>query len=198
MKLIFSKQVNQGFTLIEMMVTIAIMGIMAAIATPSFFTWVNNKKVDDVLAIVQGALSEAQATAIRKNTSCNILITSNTVSAVKDDGSANPSCLLSGTKQIQPSSDPKYNIVITGTGGSSGTTIKYSARGTVNITPSTEAVVIYRTDSTTEDIKKCLVVSSGIGIMKTGKFTGSLPLTLSTPPTATEASSVAAQCQVAS
>jgi len=54
---------NKGFTLIEMMVTVAIMAIVATIAAPSFVDMIRNNRVttaaNDVLSAMQLARSEA-------------------------------------------------------------------------------------------------------------------------------------------
>jgi prepilin-type N-terminal cleavage/methylation domain-containing protein len=192
---------NQGFTLIEVLVSILIMGILTAIAAPSFMTWVYNKKVDGLVADVEGALKEAQSTAIRKSITCNVLITETTVTAVKSatDSTEVPACLPSGSRQLPKLQDGSNDTLkISGTGGTSGTVFTFSSRGTANITPSTEAVVIYRTDAAGNGKNKCLVVSSGIGIMKSGTYTGAVPPVLSNPPSTTQVTTVIDSCVIPS
>ncbi|WP_171406614.1 pilus assembly FimT family protein [Acinetobacter cumulans] len=61
---------SKGFTLIELVITIVIMGIIAAIAAPSFGTLLSNKKLDDnaneLMLILKQARS--QAVLLRSNT----------------------------------------------------------------------------------------------------------------------------------
>lgn len=195
------RQNDQGFTLIEVLVSILIMGILTAIAAPSFMTWVYNKKVDGLVADVEGALKEAQSTAIRKSITCNVLVTETTVTSVKSatDSTEVPACLPSGSRQLPKLQDGSNDTLkIAGTGGSTGTIFTFSSRGTANITPSTEAVVIYRTDAAGNGKNKCLVVSSGIGIMKSGTYSGTLPPVLSTPPSAAETTAVVGSCIIPS
>jgi prepilin-type N-terminal cleavage/methylation domain-containing protein len=191
----FRRKSNQGFTLIETLVGLVIVGILAAIAAPSLMTWLNNKKVDDVLAQVEGSLREAQSTAIRKNTTCNVLIKTDKITAVATDQVSPevPSCLPSGWREI---SGANKNIVISGTGGRPGTIVKFSAKGTTLLTPTTQAVIISRTDDSGDSVKKCVVVASGIGIVRTGKYTDSNLPTFTDPdsPTETEVDAVITKC----
>jgi prepilin-type N-terminal cleavage/methylation domain-containing protein len=186
---------NQGFTLIEVLVSIVIMGVMAAITAPSFMTWLNNKKVDDVLAQIEGSLKEAQSTAIKKNTSCNVLVKADKITAVASNATSTevPTCLPSGWRSV---SDSNRNIRIAGTGGNPGTVIKFSAKGTTLLTPTTQAVVVYRTDAPANGVRKCLVVSSGIGIIRTGNYTDLNPPTFADPntPTTAEINTVIDRC----
>jgi prepilin-type N-terminal cleavage/methylation domain-containing protein len=64
------KQSNQlshspvaGFTLIEMMVVVLMLGIMAAIGTPSYIAWVNNQRVSTARSQIAGTLRKAQSQA---------------------------------------------------------------------------------------------------------------------------------------
>jgi prepilin-type N-terminal cleavage/methylation domain-containing protein len=54
---------NQGFTIIELMVAIVIVGISLALAVPSFVSWRNGTKIDGearkILSVFQSARNEA-------------------------------------------------------------------------------------------------------------------------------------------
>ncbi|MBE9229328.1 type II secretion system protein [Phormidium sp. LEGE 05292] len=62
----FSKQALAGFTLIEMLVVIAIIGILAAIAAPNWLTWLTKQRVNSAQAEALVVLREAQANAKRE------------------------------------------------------------------------------------------------------------------------------------
>lgn len=172
-----SKHINsntQGFTLIESLVTVAIVGVIAAITAPSFFGALTNKRVDDVLAKVEGALKEAQSTAVKKSQSCTLMIAAQRVSAVRIDAvtgaaSADPACLPTGERDFSTSG----NIALLGTAGSTGTPITFSLKGSTPVTQTTEAILVRRTDTTSNQRIKCLVISSGVGLIRTGNYADS-------------------------
>ena len=64
---------HKGFTLVELMVTIAVLGIIASIATPSISLQFANMRVKSTAATLENALKEAKAeSAIRRQ---NVAVT---------------------------------------------------------------------------------------------------------------------------
>lgn len=63
---------NRGFTLIEMMITIAIIAILSAVSIPSYLTWRNNAALSGAARIVKSDCEVAKARAIRENTSVTV------------------------------------------------------------------------------------------------------------------------------
>lgn len=56
-----------GFTLIEMMITVTLLAILFALALPSFTTWIKNSTVRATAESLQNGLRLAQAEALRRS-----------------------------------------------------------------------------------------------------------------------------------
>jgi len=72
---------NSGFTLIEMMIAIAIIAILSAITVPNYITHRNNQKVTRAARSVYSALQAAKMHAIQNNTPINVIFTTGSGSA---------------------------------------------------------------------------------------------------------------------
>lgn len=66
-----------GFTLVELAVTIALLAIIAAIALPSYNTWMLNIKVRNAAESMQNGLNMARIEAIRRNQNVRFQLVSN-------------------------------------------------------------------------------------------------------------------------
>jgi prepilin-type N-terminal cleavage/methylation domain-containing protein len=158
-------QGNAGFTLIEVLITIALTGALAAIAVPSLTAWLENKKIDDVTASIEGAIKEAQSTSARRNQACTLTITSTEVSATPSN------CLPTGTRTISATGSNR-NIAVAVTNN----VVKFTARGT---TLDTEPFIISRINNGTVAGKmKCVVIAAGLGPVRTGVYDASTPPTI--------------------
>lgn len=73
MKKIRSNQ--QGFTLIEMMIVVAIIGILAAIAYPSYQRYVIKTKRTDMMSEMQNIASELQARKLAQGSYSKVSVT---------------------------------------------------------------------------------------------------------------------------
>lgn len=70
----------KGFTIIELMISIAILGILVAIAAPSFTESIARRRLDGIANELSTDLQYARAEAVSKNR--NIVVTFNTAGTV--------------------------------------------------------------------------------------------------------------------
>lgn len=82
-----------GFTLIEKMVIVAILGIVASISAPGVWGMLNRARLKQTVAEVRTALNETQREAIRGNKVCTV-----TLNFV--DGKVTGSCLKTGDRNL--------------------------------------------------------------------------------------------------
>ncbi|HEX8545251.1 MAG TPA: GspH/FimT family pseudopilin [Pseudomonas sp.] len=68
----------KGFSLIELLVTVSLVGILAAIAIPSFTSVIQNSKADTEISDLQRALNYARLEAINRGVSTQVLPVSGT------------------------------------------------------------------------------------------------------------------------
>lgn len=58
---------NKGVTLLEMMMVVSMIGILAAIAVPTYLTWLPAIRVNGAMGEVAGAMQEARLKAVSEN-----------------------------------------------------------------------------------------------------------------------------------
>ena len=73
---------NKGFTLIELIVTVAILAILVAVAVPSFSSIIENNKMVSARDSLINAFQYARTEAVTRNSSISICPSSNSTSCV--------------------------------------------------------------------------------------------------------------------
>ncbi|MBF0102728.1 MAG: GspH/FimT family pseudopilin [Desulfobacterales bacterium] len=68
-------QMNDGFTLIELMIVFAIIAIISTIAMPNIRLMINNSRLNEAARDIQGVIQLARSTAIRRNINVGINFT---------------------------------------------------------------------------------------------------------------------------
>ena len=157
---------NNGFSLIEILITLVIIGILAAIAAPNVLGMINSNRVKKGLVDLAGAIKEAQSQAIRESDSCTITIDT-------ADKEITGTCLLS-TRNLNENLDIVANIPHNGTANNFD--ITFSSKGTTS--DAGTMFVIYMTNGTTK--QSCFVVDSLLGVTRSGDYDGDPTAALNT------------------
>jgi len=90
---------NSGFSLMELMTIIAIIGLLAAIAIPNMIGWRSGAKLRGAVENLRGDLQTAKFTAVRENGPVVALFSSDSYKVFIDNG-ANPGALDAGERVI--------------------------------------------------------------------------------------------------
>jgi prepilin-type N-terminal cleavage/methylation domain-containing protein len=143
---------QQGFTLIESLVVLAIVGILAAIAIPSLLAAQDRAKLSQSTDLVVASLQESQREAIRRNKSCIVTLDKVNNKIIGDEG-----CLLTGDRNLPNAIDLYY----TGTNGD----LRYGLRGN---TTTNKSIILKVKDS--PSVARCLTVSAPLGIIRLGTY----------------------------
>lgn len=162
------RKYNYGFTLIEMIVTVIIVGVIATIASPNLLGLLNRNRVNESMRQIEGALKEAQKQAIRSGRSCSITIdTANKIIANPTTAGVD-GCLLSNrilNDLVQLNS--------------SRATITFSGKGNISINDAdpnllTPVLVVSIPNGT--DKQSCVVIQNALGSVRTGDYNGTIPV----------------------
>ena len=178
---------NQGFTLLEILVALAIAGILAALTGPNLLAWLNSNRVQQATDAIQLALEDAQRQAIRRGKSCTIKFTNgtgNNPTVYRQITASEPGCLVATNTNASSLNLPEEIFMVVKNfplqGGTPG--VQFSFRGHVpRLTfdpPQNRAIIVLypAADASAAPYpnqeKKCIVIASLLGIVKQGTYTG--------------------------
>lgn len=113
-----------GFGLIELVITVAVMGIILLVAIPSYRNWVENTKIRSIASSIQSGLQLARAEAVTNNTQVAFTLTGNNWTV----GCVNVTATCPATIQQYIADSGAANVTST-TVPASRTTITYSNLG---------------------------------------------------------------------
>lgn len=113
-----------GFNLIELMVTIAVFGIIMAIAIPSFKTMMKNSQVRNAAESVSNGLLKARAEAVSRNTRIDFVLGTDSSWTINQ---VSPVAII----ESRSSKDGSANVTLTAVDGANAaaTTVSFTALG---------------------------------------------------------------------
>lgn len=155
-----ARKTSQGFTLIEILIILFIVGTLSAISAPNFIGLLNRGKVNDAVAQARGALQEAQREAIRKSKNCTVI-----VPAGSDVTLTSPNnCLVTGKRTLTGISIRRNN---------SFGTITFDFKGRITAGGSNEEAIVFSPKNVTAS-ERCLMISKPLGLIRTGIYSDTL------------------------
>jgi prepilin-type N-terminal cleavage/methylation domain-containing protein len=143
-----------GFTQAELMITVVVMGVLAAIAAPSFIPWMHQQQVNAALNQIDQALQETQNEAIKRNQRCSVTLMRGT------DIILTGNCLVSGPRTLN-------GVTLDHSRHQDDWTIEYDAQGT-NLSSINNPGTLWLSASSAQP--KCMAISIGIGLRRTGLY----------------------------
>jgi type IV fimbrial biogenesis protein FimT len=149
---------NRGFSLVEVMLVIAIMGILAGIALPNFTEWVASERVRGSANDLYAGLMMARSEAMKRNAQVNIARPSGS----DDDWSAGWAVKLANGDTVQTMD---ANSAVTITGPSTGT-IGYTYTGRPTAASVDASFMITATNYPTGTTRYVCLTLSGMPVVK--------------------------------
>ncbi len=134
----FTQRSERGFTVVELLTVIAIMMVITAIATPSFYYWLPKYRLSAGARQIAADLQLARMKAISQNTSYRLSFTDDdTYEMQKNDGAW---AVAPGHGSV------KLPEGITVTNGTSFNTSEFQSRGTANTGVGTDKIALTNGD----------------------------------------------------
>lgn len=168
---------QRGFSLIELVVTLAVLGLLVALGMPSMSDWMRSVRIRNAAESAQNGLGKARMEAMRKNQVVTYWMVSDRTSACALSSTAaswvvsldDPSghCADSASTTVAPriveaygASDGAGDVVVTVNGGTAATSVGFNGFGQV-VSPTTSIATIDLTNATAGSRALRVTVSPG-------------------------------------
>ena len=99
---------SKGFTLVEMMIVVAVMGILAGIAAPNFQTYMAQRRLNGAARQVMTDLMEARMKAVSLNQKVKVSFGSNHIYQIWNDADGNGTVAYDEGDDIERDIHPDY------------------------------------------------------------------------------------------
>lgn len=111
----FPKFRHLGFSLIELLIGIVIMGILMSLAMPSFQTWLQNSQIRNEAESIQNGLQSARAESVGRNADVEFVLGAGSSWVVRVAGGANIESRSSseGSKDVTVTVTPAGTTTVT-------------------------------------------------------------------------------------
>jgi type IV fimbrial biogenesis protein FimT len=129
----------RGFTIIEIGISLVVMGILLALGLPSFVTWIQNTQIRTGAEGVLNGIQLARAEAVRRNLTTQVVLTEAGLSPATTGWTVR---VVNGGEVVQTRSanegSPNAQLVMT---PANGTTLTFNGMGRVIANPDLSPIV---------------------------------------------------------
>lgn len=137
---------EKGFTLIELMITISILGLMVALAMPSYSVWIQNTRIRSAAESFVNGLQLARNEAVRRNSNVEFVVGTDSAWTVQCTA-VTPGC--PDTVAIQSRSVGEGSSTFVTVTPSNGGTIRFNSFGQMSFPiPGVGSTVSFDIDNT--------------------------------------------------
>lgn len=147
---------NSGFTLVELLMTLIIVGVISALTVPNFLGLMSRNRVNEAALQVEGALKESQRQAMRMGRQCTMNISTIT-KIISNPPAPTNGCLLN-TRNLNSSVQLNSN----------SPTLTFSGKGNIDRTSANPVLVVSMPNRT--DQRKCVLLDGFFGVLRSGDY----------------------------